>query len=406
MKKPSMITQIAIAVVVGILVGLLIPASGNYLKIVGDVFLRLMQMAIPILILGQIVQAVGSINPKELTSLGGRTIAVFGISSLAAALWGVLMAVIFNPGYGVKMTGFQDASIKAQEISITDTILNFVPKNIFDSLTQGSIIQIIVFALFFGLALNKYLQSHPETQLFQIIVDFNEVIITVIRYVMYLAPLGIFALIASTISHLGLQIILPLVKYLLVYGLGTILFLGIWILVITLYCKVSPLRLITKMKNMSVMALATTSSAITLPVALEETETKLGLSKRITNLVLLLGMSLNSNGSAMHMAFTVMTIAQMYQLDFDITKMIYLAITATFVSLANAVVPGAGLVSLAVIVPQMGLPIESIAIFAGVEWFVGMLRTILNVNSDVYSAILVAKSVDEIDYTVFNSSNK
>ncbi len=406
MKKPSMITQIAIAVVVGILVGLLIPTSGNYLKIVGDVFLRLMQMAIPILILGQIVQAVGSINPKELTSLGGRTIAVFGISSLAAALWGVLMAVIFNPGYGVKMTGFQDASIKAQEISITDTILNFVPKNIFDSLTQGSIIQIIVFALFFGLALNKYLQSHPETQLFQIIVDFNEVIITVIRYVMYLAPLGIFALIASTISHLGLQIILPLVKYLLVYGLGTILFLGIWILVITLYCKVSPLRLITNMKNMSVMALATTSSAITLPVALEETETKLGLSKRITNLVLPLGMSLNSNGSAMHMAFTVMTIAQMYQLDFDITKMIYLAITATFVSLANAVVPGAGLVSLAVIVPQMGLPIESIAIFAGVEWFVGMLRTILNVNSDVYSAILVAKSVDEIDYTVFNSSNK
>lgn len=406
MKKPSMITQIAIAVVVGILVGLLIPASGNYLKIVGDVFLRLMQMAIPILILGQIVQAVGSINPKELTSLGGRTIAVFGISSLAAALWGILMAVIFNPGYGVKMTGFQDASIKAQEISITDTILNFVPKNIFDSLTQGSIIQIIVFALFFGLALNKYLQSHPETQLFQIIVDFNEVIITVIRYVMYLAPLGIFALIASTISHLGLQIILPLVKYLLVYGLGTILFLGIWILVITLYCKVSPLRLITNMKNMSVMALATTSSAITLPIALEETETKLGLSKRITNLVLPLGMSLNSNGSAMHMAFTVMTIAQMYQLDFDITKMIYLAITATFVSLANAVVPGAGLVSLAVIVPQMGLPIESIAIFAGVEWFVGMLRTILNVNSDVYSAILVAKSVDEIDYTVFNSSNK
>ncbi|MCO5395202.1 dicarboxylate/amino acid:cation symporter [Enterococcus faecalis] len=406
MKKPSMITQIAIAVVVGILVGLLIPASGNYLKIVGDVFLRLMQMAIPILILGQIVQAVGSINPKELTSLGGRTIAVFGISSLAAALWGVLMAVIFNPGYGVKMTGFQDASIKAQEISITDTILNFVPKNIFDSLTQGSIIQIIVFALFFGLALNKYLQSHPETQLFQIIVDFNEIIITVIRYVMYLAPLGIFALIASTISHLGLQIILPLVKYLLVYGLGTILFLGIWILVITLYCKVSPLRLITNMKNMSVMALATTSSAITLPVALEETETKLGLSKRITNLVLPLGMSLNSNGSAMHMAFTVMTIAQMYQLEFDITKMIYLAITATFVSLANAVVPGAGLVSLAVIVPQMGLPIESIAIFAGVEWFVGMLRTILNVNSDVYSAILVAKSVDEIDYTVFNSSNR
>ena len=106
-----------------------------------------MQMAIPILILGQIVQAVGSINPKELTSLGVEQ-SLFSGFLLSRRFMGRLMAVTFNPGYGVKMTGFQDASIKAQEISITDTILNFVPKNIFDSLTQGSIIQIIVFALF------------------------------------------------------------------------------------------------------------------------------------------------------------------------------------------------------------------------------------------------------------------
>jgi proton glutamate symport protein len=404
MKKLSMIAQIAIAVVLGVLVGLLLPASSRYLKVIGEVFLRLMQMAIPVLILGQIIQAVGSIKPKELTSLGGRTIAVFGLSSLAAALWGVFMAVVFAPGQGIALTSSQDAVLQAQEISFSDTLLNFVPKNIFDSLAQGSIIQVIVFALFFGLALNKYLQGHPQTQLFQLIVDFNEVIITVIRYVMYVAPIGIFALIASTISELGLQIILPLLKYLVVYGLATLLFLAIWIWLIALYCRVNPLRLILNMKKMSVMALATTSSAITLPVELEEAQNKLGLSKRITNLVLPLGMSLNSNGSAMHMAITVMTIAQMYQVEFNLTKMIYLAIAATFVSLANAVVPGAGLVSLAVIVPQMGLPIESIAIFAGVEWFVGMLRTILNVNSDVYSAILVAKSIDELDYAVFNKN--
>jgi Na+/H+-dicarboxylate symporter len=148
--------------------------------------------------------------------------------------------------------------------------------------------------------------------------------------------------------------------------------------------------------------LATTSSAITLPIAMEESQNKLGLSSRITNLVLPLGMSLNSNGSAMHMAITVMTIAQMYQINFDGIQMVTVAVTATFVSLANAVVPGAGLVSLAIIVPQLGLPIESIALFAGVEWFVGMLRTILNVNSDVYSALLIAKSADELDYRVFN----
>lgn len=405
MKKVSMITQIVIAVVLGVAFGLLLPKIGIELKIIGDAFLRLMQMAIPVLILGQIIQAVAGINPQELTKLGGKTIAVFGISSFLAAVWGVAMAVVFNPGRGIDLAGAQDLGIQTQEITPAETFLNFLPTNIFDSLSKGSIIQIIVFALFFGIGLNRYIQSKPESKLFELIIDFNEVIINVIRYVMLVAPLGIFALIASTISNLGLQIILPLIKYLLVYATASLLFMGLWILMITIYCKVNPIQLVKNMKSMTVMALATTSSAITLPIAMEEAHEKLGLSDRITNLVLPLGMSLNSNGSAMHMALTVMTISQMYQMDFDLSKMITVAITATFVSLANAVVPGAGLVSLAIIVPQLGLPIESIAIFAGVEWFVGMLRTFLNVNSDVYSAIVVARSVNEIDYEVFNQKN-
>lgn len=405
MKKVSMITQIVIAVILGVAFGLLLPKIGVELKIIGDAFLRLMQMAIPVLILGQIIQAVAGINPQELTKLGGKTIAVFGISSFLAAIWGVAMAVVFNPGRGIDLAGAQDLGIQTQEITPAETFLNFLPTNIFDSLSKGSIIQIIVFALFFGIGLNRYIQSKPESKLFELIIDFNEVIINVIRYVMLVAPLGIFALIASTISNLGLQIILPLIKYLLVYATASLLFMGLWILMITIYCKVNPIQLVKNMKSMTVMALATTSSAITLPIAMEEAHEKLGLSDRITNLVLPLGMSLNSNGSAMHMALTVMTISQMYQMDFDLSKMITVAITATFVSLANAVVPGAGLVSLAIIVPQLGLPIESIAIFAGVEWFVGMLRTFLNVNSDVYSAIVVARSVNEIDYEVFNQKN-
>lgn len=401
-KKVSMTTQIVIAVALGIAVGMIFPAIAANLKIVGDLFLRLMQMAIPVLILGQIIQAVASIESKELTNLGGRTIFVFGCSSLLAATWGIIMAVIFNAGSGTNLTGVKDVTIEAKEISFSETFLGFVPTNIFDSLSSGTIVQIIVFALFFGVALNKFMSKHPESGLAQIIIDFNEVILMIIRYVMIIAPLGIFALIASTISNLGAEIILSLLSYLGVYALATLLFLGLWITFITFYVRVNPLRLIKNMKNMSIMALATTSSAITLPTAMDETHNKLGLSNRITNLVLPLGMSLNSNGSAMHMAITVMTISQMYQMDFNLPQMIYVAIAATIISLANAVVPGAGLVSLAIIVPQMGLPIESIAIFAGVEWFVGMLRTILNVNSDVYSAIVVAKSVNEIDYDVFN----
>lgn len=401
-KKLPMVTQIVIAVLLGILCGLFFGQAASFLKILGDLFLRLMQMAIPLLIVGQIIQAVGGIAPKELTRLGGKTIAVFGISSLFAAAWGVLMALFFAPGKGIDFSQAAGEPLQAQEISISETVINFIPTNIFDALSKGAIIQIIVFGLFFGVALNRFMQKKPESALYGLIVDLNEVVIAIIRYVMIVAPIGIFALIASTISSLGLQIILPLVSYLLVYGLATVTFLGLWLVLLTVYCRINPSRLIKNMKNMSVMALATTSSAITLPIAMEESQNKLGLSSRITNLVLPLGMSLNSNGSAMHMAITVMTIAQMYQINFDGIQMVTVAVTATFVSLANAVVPGAGLVSLAIIVPQLGLPIESIALFAGVEWFVGMLRTILNVNSDVYSALLIAKSADELDHRVFN----
>lgn len=403
MKKLSMINQILIAVILGIVFGLMFPKIAINIKILGDIFLRLMQMTIPILVMGQIIQAVGSLKPKELTSMGLKTIAVFGVSSVLAAAFGIFMAWVLKPGNGIEITVKNSSAIKAQSVSLSDTILGFFTKNIFESLSTGNIVQIIIFSILFGLALSKIMASHPEYKILANIIELNEVIIKVISYVMIIAPLGIFALISSTISNLGIKIIIPLVKYLWVYGLATLLFMILWIIVISLYLKVSPVKLVLNMKEMSLMALATTSSAITLPIEMEESRNKLGLTERITNLVLPLGMSLNSNGSAMHMAITVMTIAQLYNLDFNLQRMCYLAIMATFVSLANAVVPGAGLVSLAIIVPQMGLPVESIAIFAGVEWFVGMLRTILNVNSDVYSALIVAKSENEIDYTKFSA---
>lgn len=148
-KKLPMVTQIVIAVLLGILCGLFFGQAASFLKILGDLFLRLMQMAIPLLIVGQIIQAVGGIAPKELTRLGGKTIAVFGISSLFAAAWGVLMAVFFAPGKGIDFSQAAGEPLQAQEISISETVINFIPMNIFDALSKGSIIQIIVFGLFF-----------------------------------------------------------------------------------------------------------------------------------------------------------------------------------------------------------------------------------------------------------------
>ena len=394
MDDKYFIRKILVAIVLGILIGFLFKEYVFILDVVGKVFLRTMQMVIPLLVLGQVVQALGSLEKKDLSALGIRTIAIFGISSLLAAYWGILFTLIMQPGKSVTIPQSGLQAVEEQSIDLSETIISFFPQNIMDSLSRGSIIQIIIFAIFMGIAVNISVSQKPNSLFLPLLMEINDIIMQIIRLVMKFAPIGIFAMIAVSVGNLGLDILLPMVQYLLVFALATLTFLLVWVLLISFYSKKSIKSIILGMKSISLVALATTSSAVTLPIALEDTHTKLGVRKRVVDLVLPMGVSLNSNGSAMHMAITVVTIAQLYGIHFDSISLLYIGMLATFISLANAVVPGAGLVSLAIIVPQLGLPIESIALFAGVEWFVGMLRTITNVNSDVFSAIIVDKMSD------------
>ena len=391
MDDKYFIRKILIAIAIGIGVGFFFRDYVFMLDVLGKIFLRSMQMAIPLLVLGQVVQALGSLEKKDLSVLGMRTFTVFGISSLLAAYWGILFSLIFQPGKGVAIPQSDLAGVKEQTIDFAETAISFFPQNIMDSLTRGSIIQIIIFAIFLGIALNMFLAKKPNSVILPFLIDFNEIIMNVIRLVMKFAPIGIFSMIAVSVGNLGLDILIPMIKYLLVFAIATLSFLLLWVIIVVIYCKKPFKSILIGMKSISLVALATTSSAVTLPIALEDTHKKLGVSKRVVDLVLPMGVSLNSNGSAMHMAITVITISQLYGINFNVVSVLYIGILATFISLANAVVPGAGLVSLAIIVPQLGLPIESIALFAGVEWFVGMLRTITNVNSDVFSAVVVDK---------------
>lgn len=391
MDDKHFIRKILIAIALGVLAGFLFKDDVAVLDVVGKVFLRTMQMVIPLLVLGQVIQALGSLEKKDLSALGIRTIVIFGVSSLLAAYWGILFTLIMQPGKSVTIPQASLETVEEQSINLSETIISFFPQNIMDSLSRGSIIQIIIFAIFMGVAVNIYASQKKDNLFLPLLLEFNAIIMQIIRLVMKFAPLGIFSMIAVSVGNLGLDILLPMVQYLLVFGLATLTFLLLWVLVIALYSKKSFRSIVVGMKSTSLMALATTSSAVTLPLAMEDAHSKLGISKRVVDLVLPMGVSLNSNGSAMHMAITVVTIAQLYNIHLDGITLLYIGVLATFISLANAVVPGAGLVSLAIIVPQLGLPIESIALFAGVEWFVGMLRTITNVNSDVFSAVIVDK---------------
>lgn len=292
------------------------------------------------------------------------------------------------------------------EMSVGDVVLSFFPRNIMESMAQGTIVHIIIFAILFGVALSFVRAKAANDVLMPVIVQANETIIKLISIVMKIAPIGVFALVASSIGSIGVQIILPMAKYLGVYAMCTLIFLLIWFVSTCLYCRVGFVRLCKNLFDMSIMALVTTSSAITLPVALRDSQDKLGVGEPVAKLVLPLGMPLNSNGSAMYLSITLITIAQIFGIEYGGGQLMYLVVLSALVSLANAVVPGAGLIALAIVVPAMGLPVESIALFAGVDWFTGMIRTILNVDSDALAAMLVAKSENDFDKNIFNGKTK
>lgn len=405
-RKLGTTGQIVCAMILAVAVGTVAGDRVAPVKVVGDIFFHLIQMPIILLVMGQLIEAVAGLNPREMGAVGRKTIFIFLSSSLTAAVLGSMVGIWLKPGAAIKIAAVsaQTADASALQVkSFSETILGFFSKNIIESMANGVIIQVILFAVLFGLAVSYVRVEKGKNELYEVIKQFNAAIMRLMGMIMKVAPIGIFALMASTIGSLGSKVILPLINYLLIYGGCTVAFFCLWLIVLSVSFKIPIWLLFKKISRISLMALATTSSAVTLPTTLKDSRERLGIGDRVAKLVLPLGMSINCNGAAMHMAITAVTITQIYGITFGLNGYIYIVIMATMLSMANAIVPGASVVSLAMIVPQLGLPVESIAIFAGLDWFVGMYRTILNVDADVFTALLVARSENELDYNIFYS---
>ena len=408
LKKLNINTWIVISMVLGVIAGVIGgPVMAN-IQFVGDIFFRLVQMGIVPFVMCAIVGAVGGLTPKDLSGIGVKGIVWFAVSSLLASAFGLFMATVFQPGSGLAGTALvENATTTAEATASTwqDTILSFFGSNIVASMSAGTMVPCIVFAIALGLAITYWRNTHDGVCIvFDVIQELENLLLTIIRGVMTIAPIGIFCYVSAMVGTLGAEVLVPLLKYLLVLGGTVAIFLVLWVVVVCVRCGMSPVKLIQKMWPMSVMALATISSAVTLPVEMEDAKNRLGIREDIADLVLPLGMPLNSNGASIHLAITALTIAQIYGMTFAGFDYIYLTVICTLLSLANAVAPGADIVSLTMIVPQLGLPLSSIGIFAGLTYPVGAIRTILNVDSDVFCAMMVAQSEPEgIDRKVFDA---
>lgn len=398
-----------ISMIAAVVVGLVVGEPMKNVQFIGDIFFRLIQMTIPIFILCTIVKSVGGLTPQTLSGIGLKGIIVFIATTGLAAAIGVGLGVTLQPGSGLENSSIvANASFEGEAtamMSIQDTITSFFGNNIVASLSSGSMIQIIIFAVAFGLVISFWRHSHDgECLAYDLCCEVSDLLLNIIRAVMKVAPVGIFCYVSAMIGTLGMDVLLPLGKYFLVMLLGMGIMFTLYFIVVPIYCRVNPFKLMKKMLRMTVTAFTTISSAITLPTAMEDAKNRIGVREDIVDVLLPLGVPLNSNGVAIHMAVDALCIAQMYGVHFGPNELLTVWVICTMIAFVNAATPGASLVSLTMMVPALNLPMAAIGIFGGLEYPTGASRTPLNVDGDVFAAMLVA-GPDGIDHEIFDTTD-
>lgn len=405
-KKINTTQWIAIASVLAIIAGISIGPAIKPIQFVGDIFLRLITMLVPLMILGVVTQAVGQLDLKMVGKLGFKLFSWFLILTIIAAIIGISIGFLIQPGVGLPSMELKTA-VKPTTQTLPEILLNLFSSNIVQSLANGATIQIIIFALFLGAAVSTYTQKTGDKTMIDLIVKINTLILSILKNVMkYVAPIGCFALLAVASGTLGVSVFQLMIKYLGSLILACSIFMVFHILLTSAWCKVNPLKVAAKLSKMTVVAMITTSSAVTLPTKIEDSIEKFGISRRISNLAGPLGMVFNSAGQAIFMAIASIMFSQFFHLDLPLSRLVEIIAIAVLACLGNAAVPGGGLVVLVSMMPILGLPIEAIALVAGVDWFRGAITTVPNVDGDVLVAMCIAKDVGELDMDIFDGKKK
>lgn len=404
--KLSLTAQIIIAVVAGIAFGTIVGEWAGNLKFIGDIFIRLIQMSVVLLVMTSVISAIGEMarnNEENQLGLKVGAMTFFWIifATLIASGLGFLLATIVRPGEGMQITEAFVAEETAT-LGFQETITNFVSTNIFSSMAAGEMIPIIVFSVLFGIGLNQWIKKSGDTTLLDIIKHTNNITLNVIQTVMKIAPIGIFALLANVAGTIGLAVIGPMIKYLGILLIGVAIVMIFMVLLTAAICRVNPAKMPKKFLDMSIIALTTTSSAITFPTALKDAIEKFGVRRDIANFTMSVGMTMGSAGAAMSYVIMILFMQQASGVELSTIELIVGIFLAVMLTLGTITVPGGSAVVATFLATSLGLPVESIALIIGVDWFAGMFRTFLNVNNDVIVSMLVANSVDALDHDVYN----
>lgn len=396
--------KMLIGLTLGTLTGILLGPRAAYLKPFGTVFLGLLNMLVVLLVFSSMTVGVTSINDvRKLGRVGLKTLLLYLGTTAIAIAFGLIAAKLINPGKGIGLNhGTIDLTID-ETPELVNMFMNLVPSNPIGSLANGNILQVIVFSIFLGLGIN--FAGEKGKPVARVLESLSEVMFSMTGMVMNLAPYGIFAIMAWVAGTFGVGILVPLLKLVLAHYLVCVVHLVVvfgGILIFLAKVRVAPF--FKGMTDAITLAASTTSSSATLPATLHCVEENLGVSKNIASFVLPLGSTINMNGTAIFQGIAAVFISQAYGIDLGWESLLVIVVTATLSAVGCAGIPGGGIVTLSIVLGSVGLPLEGIAIVAGIDRLRDIIGTVVNILGDSVVALYVAKSEGELDEEKYNSS--
>jgi proton glutamate symport protein len=421
MKKLALHWKILMGMVLGVLCALLLIQFSwgadfikDWIKPFGKMFINALKLIAVPLILASLIKGVSDLKDiSKLSKMGGRTIVTYVLTTVLAVSIGLVVVNVVQPGKSISvetrtelLESYKDDAEKRQisaaqqkETGPLKALQDLIPSNIVSAASDnGNMLQIIVFAIFFGMGLILIPadKAKPVKGFFD---GFNEVILKLIDLIMLAAPFGVFALLAALVAESpSLDLFQALLWYAFSVVLGLAIMIGIYALIVKLFTKKSPGFFFKGIAPAQLLAFSTSSSAATLPVTMERVEEHLGVEEEVASFVLPIGATINMDGTSLYQAVAAVFIAQAFGMDLSIGAQLGIIVTATLASIGSAAVPGAGMVMLVIVLGQAGIPEAGLALIFAIDRPLDMCRTTVNVTGDAAVSMLVAKSVGKLRY--------
>ncbi len=410
----SLTTKVLVGMLSGLATGLLIRSlfpdnsfvddyiTNGLFHVIGQIFISSLKMLVVPLIFTSIVCGTCSLSDAStLGRLGAKTLGLYLFTTAVAISLAIIAALVFEPGVGANLEGTSVFTAK-EAPAISDVLIRLFPNNPVQALARGNTLQIIVFAVLFGISIAA--AGEPGERIARIFDSMNAVMMKLVALLMNIAPYGVFCLMAKLFTTIELSAIASLGKYFILLVMVLLLHVALtYCIMLKAFTDLSPVLFLRKMEDAVMFAFSTASSNATIPVTMETATYRFGVSNRVASFTIPLGSTVNMDGTAIMQGVATVFIAQAFGIDLTVGDYLTVILTATLASIGTAGVPGVGLIMLAMVLQQVGLPLEGIALIMGVDRLLDMVRTAVNVTGDCAVTCIVAKSEGALNEAVFNN---